>query len=417
MWRVKKTARALFLSTLLLVVVLVGVALASRNHIGMLRWGANKIVSISVQSPTASGTSTTVSTIPKPIIETDVSTEGSAIPQGSKPNTSTPNQEIQEKNPPGTQGTQIKSTGYTTKNFVLDGYPREYTTYVPSTTQKKRAVVMVLHGGGGSAELMMSEVALYSPSFLTLAEEEDFLLVFPQGFEQNGQYYWNAGNCLATSGENCGGPAYDRGVDDIKYFTYLVNDLDQTYSIDAARVYVVGVSNGGMMAHRLGCEMSNTFAAISSVAGNISFDKCSPKHPMPVLQISATNDQSMPYEGGAGACTARNRTYASVQETVDFWKQHNACSNTSVSTYQYNTVSCSSYSSCRGNVEVELCTIREDPNNVRLGGHSWPGTSLESPRAQRCLKKNKGECPCAPTQDLQGDVHVWNFFKQHTRTL
>lgn len=41
--------------------------------------------------------------------------------------------------------------------------------------------------------------------------------------------------------------------------------------IDRARVYVTGMSNGAMMALRLGCQ-SDIFAAIASVAGTLLAD-------------------------------------------------------------------------------------------------------------------------------------------------
>ena len=45
---------------------------------------------------------------------------------------------------------------------------------------------------------------------------------------------------------------------------------------DAERVFVTGISNGGMMAYRLACEASDHVAAIAPVAATLVFDGCAP---------------------------------------------------------------------------------------------------------------------------------------------
>ena len=83
-----------------------------------------------------------------------------------------------------------------------------------------------------------------------------------------------------------------------------------------ARVYATGMSNGAMMALRLGCQ-TNTFAAIAPVAGTLMTD-CSHAQPTSVLQIHGTADDRVPYNGGPGKTqhhhgqTDRRRSFGAV---------------------------------------------------------------------------------------------------------
>jgi polyhydroxybutyrate depolymerase len=42
----------------------------------------------------------------------------------------------------------------------------------------------------------------------------------------------------------------------VHFISALIDHLEKKYNIDNERVYVTGISNGGMMTFRLGCELS-----------------------------------------------------------------------------------------------------------------------------------------------------------------
>ncbi len=71
--------------------------------------------------------------------------------------------------------------------------------------------------------------------------------------------------------------------------------------MDPARVFAVGVSAGGMMAYRLGCELSGRVTGVGAVAGAMILDDCRPTRPLSVIEIHGTADQLVPYEGGRTA--------------------------------------------------------------------------------------------------------------------
>jgi len=73
------------------------------------------------------------------------------------------------------------------------------------------------------------------------------------------------------------------------------------YAVDAERIYVTGLSNGGMKMLRLGCELDEKIAAIAPVIAsmpkNISAT-CAPAGPLPVLFMNGTYDPIVPWNGG-----------------------------------------------------------------------------------------------------------------------
>ena len=55
--------------------------------------------------------------------------------------------------------------------------------------------------------------------------------------------------------------------DDVGFVRALIDSLERELEIDPRRVYATGISNGGMFAHRLACELPGVLAAIAPVAG------------------------------------------------------------------------------------------------------------------------------------------------------
>jgi poly(3-hydroxybutyrate) depolymerase len=95
---------------------------------------------------------------------------------------------------------------------------------------------------------------------------------------------WNAGVC-------CGGST----ADDVKYLRDVVAAVERRTPIDRRRIYVIGLSNGGMMALKAVCEAPDVFAAAGSVAGPYLGSSC--KRPVWV-HLHDAKDPIVPYFGG-----------------------------------------------------------------------------------------------------------------------
>jgi len=296
-------------------------------------------------------------------------------------------------------------------------YQRLYIAHLPPSYDGTAPfpVVIDLHGAGGNKEAARVVTCpggnLDDPDCLDrVADCEGFITVYPDGTPESwlkNARSFNAGGgadeYACVSGEACA-----RDVNDILYVTDLVDALERTYVIDPARIYVTGMSNGGAMAHRLACELSDRIAAIASVASGNQFsavDFCSPIRSVPVLEIHGTNDRCWPYAGGAMSCgfIRPSGLFVSEDTTLGGWASRNGCQPTPVvenlpdiDTTDRTTVTRASYQGCTNGGDVVLLRING-------GGHTWPGGSSVLPRWM--VGRGNG--------DVNANRAMWEFFKTH----
>jgi len=182
---------------------------------------------------------------------------------------------------------------------------REYLLHLPKDYDGETDLPLLLcfHGYTSAAE----KIARYS-GFCEIADQEGFVAVFPQGTLLEGKTHWNVGGWTLKS-----------KTDDLGFARTLLDTLTSRYAIDTDRIYSTGMSNGGYMSFLLACQMSDRIAAVASVTGSMTpqiYDACDPQHPMPVLQMHATTDQTVPYEG--------NQLWTqSIEEVIGYWRQFN----------------------------------------------------------------------------------------------
>ena len=193
-----------------------------------------------------------------------------------------------------------------TSNFqtiIHEGVNREYVLYVPDSYDGSFSVPVVLnfHGFSGDAYQYMNEADMR-----ILSESENFILIYPQGLDLEGEPHWNA---CPNGGDN------KSDVDDFGFIETLIEEISSNYNIDLERIYAVGYSNGGMMAYGLANHKSELIAAVASVSGAM-LDCIGPaSHPMPVIHLHGTDDLDLPYNG--------DNFYNSVQNTIDYWTNFN----------------------------------------------------------------------------------------------
>ena len=150
-------------------------------------------------------------------------------------------------------------------------------------------LLFVLHGFGGDAQTI-SDYTNIEDSLD--AYDLDAVVVYPNGTgaEQDLFQSWNAGTC-------CPFATFEL-VDDVAFFDELITSLISQYDIDTDRVWVVGHSNGGMMAYRLACELSTRVTAIGVAAGALVIDTCAPARPVSALHVHGELDTVVPLTGG-----------------------------------------------------------------------------------------------------------------------
>lgn len=266
------------------------------------------------------------------------------------------------------------------------GIDRKYRVHVPSgyDPAKPTPLLVALHGGGGFMDYMASDEHY---GLISKSDRAGFVVVFPNGYSRapSGKFAtWNAGYCC--------GPARDNNIDDVGFIRQVIENLSQQLNIDHQKIFATGMSNGGLMAHRLACEMSGTFKAIASVAGTDNTKSCNPKNPVSVLQIHAKNDDHMPFGGGMGPKSTRSAVteFTSVPESISRWVKRNGCSATPKRVLDKPGAYCDRYAPCEGGSEVELCVTEH-------GTHSWPGA-----------RKWRSTEP--PSTAIDADDVMWDFF-------
>lgn len=267
-------------------------------------------------------------------------------------------------------------------SFVHGGITRTYSFYVPASYTPGTPVPLVigLHGTGSSgADFAQNR------DFRPIADTANFIMVHPDGSTMLGIKFWNYGSILGST------------VDDVGFLEALIDTISADYSINPQRIYCTGMSNGSFMAYYLACQ-SSRFAAIGSVTGSMSvdmYDECDPQHPIPVLHIHGTEDDTNPYEGTS--------TMKGIDETVLFWVNENNCNPVPVVTAIPNI-----NTSDNATATKYLYSGGINGNTVELfkvtgGGHSWPGWPVAGSSEPTCM-------------DFDACKEIWRFFSQYENT-
>lgn len=235
----------------------------------------------------------------------------------------------------------------------IGGLTRTYQLYVPSAYQQAAPLVFLFHGAGGNATQIVNLTG-----FQAIAEREGFILAAPQGWANT----WNAG-----SGQDQG-PAEEYNIDDLGFVQAMLAKIKGDYSIDGSRVYLTGMSKGGMLTYHLACNMAADIAAIAVVSGAMTAATCAPVSPVALLHIHGSSDDVVPLEGGVGV--QPGVVYPPAQQAIDLWRSNNGCLATPVQR-QINQPSmfCTIYGGCIS--DVSLCVIQN-------GEHTWPSWAAGS---------------------------------------
>ena len=211
----------------------------------------------------------------------------------------------------GTVSASGKESKVSKGSFYLtlqhDGLTRKYLLHVPASYDGKSKVPLLFnfHGFGG-------KVADYvkSTNMRPLADEENFLLVYPQGTPINGFSHWNAATPSKTNKSD---------ADDLGFVKKMIASISVEYEVDPKRIYACGYSNGAFFSYYLGCYLSESIAAVGSVSGTMleeSYEKGKPSRRVPMINLHGTADNVVPYEGKKGLTP--------IPDVISFWVKKNA---------------------------------------------------------------------------------------------
>jgi polyhydroxybutyrate depolymerase len=197
----------------------------------------------------------------------------------------------------------------------LDLLPRPYRVHLPSTYDPSMPspLLIGLHGRGSFGVNHESKFFRFGK----LANAKGWIYALPNGIvDPKGKRIWNATDACCNF--------YNVAVDDVAFISKLIDDVSALYNVDQQRIFVVGHSNGGFMAHRLACDLSDRITAVVSISGAQWFDpsNCNPTAAVRVLEIHSARDNIVSYNGGASGDLP---PYPSAHQTVESWAALNGC--------------------------------------------------------------------------------------------
>jgi polyhydroxybutyrate depolymerase len=228
--------------------------------------------------------------------------------------------------------------------FVLESGGRRRNAIVhvpPHPGRAKLPLLLVFHFAGGPAREMEESTGLSK-----LADRRRFVAVYPNAAPPN--HFWNISSASSRA-------------DDVGFVRDLLDNLGNQVCFDRERVYATGVSNGGGMAARVGCDLSDRIAAVAPVAGGYStLPHCTQPPRASLLEIHGTGDPIVPYTG-------RGPTHAGdVMTFVRGWAAANGCGAAPTRTRPARDAVRFDWSGCRSGTHVAHIRLRGF-------GHGWPG--------------------------------------------
>jgi polyhydroxybutyrate depolymerase len=242
-------------------------------------------------------------------------------------------------------------------------------------------LILALHGGGGSPAQFARSSGLTEPALAA-----GFAVAYPAGTSRlDGPFLvWNALYCC--------GHAPGTGVDDLAFLDRVAADAAARFGL-SDRVFVTGMSNGGMLAQTWAATRGPAHvAAVASVAGVMDLSRVRVAGPVPLLHIHGTADDMAPYAGGQGDSALTRTRHSAAEDGVAAFRA--AWGRLSETQALIDPVE-------DGTRVVRRDGLRRDRPAVRLmtvegGGHVWPGG-----------RRARGE---GATRDIDASAEVVAFF-------
>lgn len=228
-------------------------------------------------------------------------------------------------------------------NILHDGVMRTFYTYVPSNIDKEMTLVVGLHGYTGNAKTFIRKGDADFNNFL---EINNFIGAYPEGksFYANGRNFSSWNDLAGSIGQgpkgdicdidrdyypfppDCVNPhrcSWASCGDDIGFIEKVIDHHKNQYDIES--VIVIGMSNGGMLAQAIGCNLTDKVDAIINIEGMQALGmSCIPDKPLTMVIYGAKNDTTVPPED---ILASDGYFYEPMQNTVNDWKNAFNCSN------------------------------------------------------------------------------------------
>lgn len=231
-----------------------------------------------------------------------------------------------------------------------------------------------------------------------VADRERFAVLYPDAIEHK----WSYGRPIIQPMPTVGSET----VDDVGFLRLLIDDLVARKVADPARVYVTGMSRGGLMAFTLACALADRIAAAAPLITGMTEaqrEDCRPARPVPIMALAGTNDWAQAYDGWIAAMGR----LLSVPETMEFWRALHGCGQQDRQMLPHRDdrdrtrVILVEWSDCRSGARLRLY-------RVNGGGHQIPSLTAiaDAQSEQRWGLRSR---------DVETAEEVWAYVKGYAR--
>ena len=296
-----------------------------------------------------------------------------------------------------------------TFHLTFDGLHRDYRIHVPPQASTGKPLPLVLNLAGATQNGFLEEL---QTGMDNNADQNGYLVAYPDGTRiskvltpdpvaKNAQYGWNAGEC-------CGLPV-TRRINDVGFLEKVIANIAARTPVNLRRVYMTGISNGGMMAYAMASEASDHVAAISSISGQVELPTIHPSRPVPTLEFHSVDD---PIAKWAGVPNKDPRLRLSVMEGIDQWVKADGCNPHAVtgstivgaagSISAGETATPVTYQDCKAGTEVALWRFTGS-------GHVWPGSLLNTGPMNTWILGGVGRGIVL----VDANEAMWQFFQRY----
>lgn len=172
-------------------------------------------------------------------------------------------------------GRPLQGEEFSTHTMQINGVERTYCVHRAKVPKANLPLVVVLHGGGGNGKLLKDTYG-FRPFVAT-------------------------GECIAVYPDAIKGSWMP---DDVAFLDAVVGEVFARESVSRERLFITGVSRGGLMTFVMAAKSKHTIRAAGTVIASQlgSLAKEYPiSRPVDFAMIAGTADPLMPYRGGWGA--------------------------------------------------------------------------------------------------------------------
>lgn len=215
------------------------------------------------------------------------------------------------------------------------------------------------------------------------------IIVYPQALRApNKPYAWQ-------------GAPYSPRANDVQFVDQIIDQIEQRLCVDSARIYSVGISNGGGMSWLLSCRLSDRIAAFAMLAGAFYLpeQQCTPDRPAPLLNIHGVKDPTVPYAG------SKRKKLPPINKWIRARVAYNQCADTArFIIMPTHNIRITTWTDCPDDAIVQ---------NIELfkAHHEWPRT-VDIPRVEDDNQLSLDLRPSSTT--ISTAQYIWYFLRQHS---